>query len=93
MTIFRGSRYEHSTIDYVATNQKLIEKAVVLYTFSNLGLVKYWEHTYVQGERLDQIAYKYYKRPEYWWLIPEFNPALSDINNITPGTVLKIPNV
>lgn len=93
MAIYKGSRYEYSVIDYVATDSSLIEKELVLYAFSNLGLVRYWEHIYVEGERLDQISTQYYKRPEFWWLIPEFNPAIEDFNNITPGTVLRIPNV
>ena len=96
MTIYRGSRYEYSTIDYVATDPTdttFTEKPIVLYTFSKLGVLNYWEHTYVQGERLDQISFKYYKRPEYWWIIPEFNPDIGDFSNITPGTILRIPNV
>jgi hypothetical protein len=93
MAIYKGSRYEYSTVDYFSTETKSNDKPYVIYLFSNLGLVSYWEHTYVDGERLDEIAYKYYKRPEYWWIIPEYNPAIADINNITPGTILKIPNV
>jgi phage tail protein X len=93
MTIYKGSRYEYSTIDYVATDEALEEKPIVYYSVSDLGLTNYWEHTYMQGERLDQLSYKYYKRPEYWWLIVEYNPAITDFNNIPAGTVLKIPNV
>jgi len=44
------------------------------------------------GDRLDLLAYTYYKNPEYWWIISMAN------NNITkgsmfpqPGTQLRIP--
>ena len=44
------------------------------------------------GDRLDLLAYTYYKNPEYWWVISMAN------NNITkgsmfpqPGTQLRIP--
>jgi hypothetical protein len=44
------------------------------------------------GDRLDLIAYTYYKNPEYWWIISMAN------NNVTkgsmfpqPGTQLRIP--
>lgn len=44
------------------------------------------------GDRLDTIAYSYYKDPELWWVISVAN------NNITkgsmfpaPGTQLRIP--
>jgi hypothetical protein len=93
MSIFKGSRYEYSTIDYVATTVDLIEEPYVLYTASDLGLTSYWEHTYIQGERLDSISYKYYKNSEYWWLIVEYNPQLNDFIDIAPGTILRIPNV
>jgi hypothetical protein len=93
MAIYRGSRYEYSTVDFFSTTVDGDEKAVVFYDFSNLGYVKYWNHQYIQGERLDQIAYKYYQKPEYWWIIPEYNPEITDLNNITPGTILRIPNV
>jgi hypothetical protein len=93
MPIYKGSRYEYSTIDYFKTKTNGIEKPYVMYMFSNLGRVNYWEHVYVAGERLDQIAFKYYSRPEYWWIIPEFNPQIKDLNAIPAGTVLKIPNV
>lgn len=93
MSIFKGSRYEYSTIDYVATNSNLIEEPIVFYTASGFGLTKYWEHTYVSGERLDHISYKYYKNSEYWWLIAEYNPVIVDFTNIKPGTILRVPNV
>lgn len=93
MTIFKGSRYEYSTIDYVSVKQNSNENPIVFYEVSELGLVTFYEHTYVSGERLDQIANKYYRRPEYWWIIPEFNPEVKDFINITPGRVLRIPNV
>ena len=93
MSIYRGSRYEYSTVDFFSTTVNGDEQAVVLYDFSNIGYVKYWNHQYIQGERLDQIAYKYYQKPEYWWIIPEYNPEITDLNNITPGTILRIPNV
>ena len=93
MAIYKGSRYEFSTIDFVATDSALHEKSLVLYKFSNLGMITFWEHVYTEGERLDQIAFKYYKRPEYWWVIPEYNPSITDFTEIVPGTVLRIPNV
>lgn len=93
MPIYKGSRYEYSTIDHFKTTTTGDVKPTVFYSFSDLNLTNYWLHTYMGGERLDEIAFKYYNRPEYWWIIPEYNPEILDINNITPGTVLRIPNV
>ena len=44
------------------------------------------------GDRLDLLAYSYYKNPEYWWIISSAN---NNINKgsmfLTPGTQLRIP--
>lgn len=93
MSIFKGSRYEYSTVDFFSTTPDGPENPVVFYQFSSLGLVRYWIHEYIAGERLDQIAYKYYQKPEFWWIIPEYNPELEDITAIPAGTLLRIPNV
>jgi hypothetical protein len=91
--IFKGSRYEYSTVDFFSPKTIKSEQPVIFYTFSTLGRLSYWEHQYVQGERLDQIASKYYQNPKSWWLIPEYNPEIVDFTAITPGTILRIPNV
>lgn len=93
MSIFQGSRYEYSTVDFISTETNGDSYPVVFYEFSNLGFISYTEHAYVQGERLDELSYKYYQRSGYWWWILEYNPNISDPFNIEPGTVLRIPNV
>jgi len=93
MTIYKGSRYEYSTVDFVSTTVNGDANPIVYYQLTKLPKITYTEHVYTQGERLDQLAYKYYKNPEYWWIIPEFNPEISDFTNIPTGTVIKIPNV
>lgn len=93
MTIFKGSRYENSVIDFISTDVNGDSLPVVFYEFSEPGLIVYQEHYYVAGERLDEIAHKYYKRPSLWWYILEFNPQITDVFNIEAGTVIRIPSV
>ena len=93
MAIYQGSRYEYSTIDYLSSTQNGSSFPVVFYSFSNLGYISYFEHTYVEGERLDEIAFKYYQRPGAWWYILEKNPEIHDPFNITPGTKIRVPSV
>jgi len=93
MTIYKGSRYEYSKIDFVQTAANADANPIVFYQISSIPTLSYFEHVYVEGERLDEIAYKYYKSSSYWWIIPEFNTQLTDFTNIPSGTVLKIPNV
>jgi hypothetical protein len=46
----------------------------------------------VDGDRLDNLAYTYYKDSSLWWVISTVN---SNVNGcslfITPGTQLRIP--
>lgn len=93
MAIYKGSRYEYSTVDYVSTKLNGDENPIVFYYLSSFSNVSYYEHQYVSGERLDQISVQYYKHPDYWWIIPEFNPQITDFTNIPDGTILRIPRV
>lgn len=47
-------------------------------------------HTVVEGDRIDNLAWKYYGNPHYGWIIAEANstPRPWDLK---PGTVLRIP--
>jgi len=91
--IFQNSRYYNQLIDYVAITQDGNANPIVYYEFDNPGKISWWEHQYVEGERLEQIAHQYYKRPELWWVIPEYNPTIVDFINIVPGTIIKVPRV
>lgn len=93
MTIYTGSRYEYSLIDYFSVKVGGNENPTIFYDFPDIGYLEYYSHIYKGGERLDQIAFKYYKRPGLWWLIVDHNPELNDPFDIKPGTILRIPNV
>jgi len=91
--IYQNSRYYNQLIDYLAFSTSGDGYPIVFYEFDSPGTVTWEEHIYSQGERLDQISQRYYKRPDYWWVIPEYNPEIDDFSNIVPGTVLRIPRV
>lgn len=93
MSIYKSSRYEYSVVDYVQTETDGPENPIVFYDISTFYNVTYYEHPYVQGERLDQISNKYYKTPGYWWAIVELNTHVEDFLNIPDGTILKVPRV
>jgi hypothetical protein len=44
----------------------------------------------IQGERLDEIAARYYGDPSLWRLIASFN-NIADPAHLTPGMILRIP--
>ncbi|MEI8129539.1 MAG: hypothetical protein WCG95_07995 [bacterium] len=91
--IYQNSRYYTQLIDYIALSSEGDNYPIVFYEFDTKGVSTWYEHIYAEGERLDFLSYKYFFRSDFWWLIAEFNPKISDFTNITPGTVLRIPRV
>ena len=93
MTIYKGSRYEYAVIDYITPSPYEPSTPIVFYAIGNLGSLKYREHQYSPGERLDTLSTMYYQTPKNWWIIVEANPEVLDFLHITAGTILRIPNV
>jgi nucleoid-associated protein YgaU len=93
MSIYQGSRYEYSVIDFVSIEPDADANAIVFYEFDDIGVISYREHTYKQGERVDNLAFDYYQDPNLWWVILDANPEIEDPTNIATGTVIRIPNV
>jgi nucleoid-associated protein YgaU len=45
-----------------------------------------------EGDRLDLLAYKFYRNPRKWWLIADANPdCLAPDQLLLPGRMLTIP--
>lgn len=93
MAINQGSRYEVSTVDYFSKVPGGEAYPIVFYKFDSLSKVSYFYHTYTVGETLYGLSNKYFKRPDLWWSIVEYNPEIQDFLNISAGTVLRIPSV
>lgn len=93
MTIYLGSRYEDSVVDFVSFTESTDAAPVVFYDFSDIGYIEYSEYVWKNGDRLDNVAMSFYRDPEKWWVIPEYNPEIVDIHNIPSGTTLRIPHV
>lgn len=91
MTIKRGSRYEYATIDFVQKTENGDLIPVLFYTLDLLNTLSYTEYTWKDNDRLDLLAYEAYGKPSFWWVIIEHNPEIKDLENIEPGTVLRIP--
>lgn len=91
--IYISSRYYNSTIDYLQLEYGSDIKPIVFYSFDDLYNKKYTTYTIAQGDRLDQLSYKFFGRPDMWWAIVEYNPEVQDFINLTPGITIRIPNV
>jgi hypothetical protein len=93
MAIRAGSRYETSVVDYFRKTPNGTTYPVVLYKFDDLTSVRFTIHTYVVGETLTSLSYRYYQRPDLWWVIAEYNPEVTDFVHLSGGTLLRIPSV
>ena len=87
--IFKGSRYEKvpvlqrtgpdgQTVSYLAI--RFIPSAPAGY-----------RHTFRAHERLDILAYNFYRNPEKFWLIADANDAMDPEDLLVPGEQLLIP--
>jgi nucleoid-associated protein YgaU len=48
-------------------------------------------HTFKGGERLDLLAWQFYRNPEKFWLIGDANSEMDPEDLMEPGKRLKIP--
>jgi nucleoid-associated protein YgaU len=91
MTIYLGSRYENSTVDFVDFSGQGYGAPIVYYRFNGIGRLTYNTYTWKEGDRLDKLSSDSYHYADDWWRIAEANPEIVDLQNIAPGTVLRIP--
>jgi hypothetical protein len=89
--IFKGSRYERVGV-YTATDadgQNVVALQLRVVPVTPAG----YYHTVIDGQRLDNLAYTYYRNPERFWLIADANAdaAMDTEDLITTGRTILIP--
>jgi hypothetical protein len=89
--IFLDSRYVDGTLTKTWNSRKQQYDLVVLRNWSTY-VQSYFYYTWVETDRLDNLATKYLGNPSMWWEIMDINPEILDPLTITPGTQLRIPN-
>lgn len=79
---------------YESTDEKnRFDKKRVLRTTIYPEIPKRADDIYIyaqEGDRLDVLAYKYYKDQTAWWIIAVAN-QISGTMSVPPGTQLRIP--
>ena len=84
------SRYENTPIKIVDNKQMItsgdayINRPIPIEQIKSV-VIKY------NGERMDQLAYKYLGSAHYWWIICKMNNLYGNFWRINPGTNLIIP--
>ena len=85
------SRYSQSTILPVQVGKQI--RFVIVpgeqadYTFN------YQFYQVLEGDRIDNIAFKFYGDPLRWWVIADANPQRLDWSSLIPGEVIRVPLV
>jgi hypothetical protein len=87
--IFKGSRYQNvGTYQVTGPNRQPVTALKIRFIPPTpAGFF----HTFTGGERLDLVAYKYYRNPEKFWLIADANTEMDPEDLLEPGRQLLIP--
>ncbi len=87
---FKGSRYEKlPTATYADASGRTIAYVTTRYILPTTAFIG---HTVVEGERLDLIAYQYFRDTERFWRICDANLATWPDDLLVIGAVLAIPS-
>jgi nucleoid-associated protein YgaU len=87
--IFRGSRYEKVGVYPVTTadGRAVTALKVRFIPPTPAGFV----HAYTADQRLDLLAFSFYRNPEKFWLIADANSEMDPEDLLEPGRPLRIP--
>jgi hypothetical protein len=87
--IFKGSRYEKVGVVQVAGPDGRAVSALDIRFIPPTPAG--YRHTFKAGERLDTLAYNFYRNPEKFWLIADANDEMDPDDLMEPGRRLLIP--
>jgi hypothetical protein len=87
--IFKGSRYENIPTYTVIgpAGESLTALRMRFIPDTPAGFV----HAYSADQRLDLLAYRFYRNPEKFWLIADANNEMDPEDLLDPGRQLLIP--
>lgn len=88
---FKGSRYAAVSVHEVTAADGTVVRYKKLRLIPPTKGVR--GHTVMQGERLDNIAYRHFRDPERFWRICDANLAMWPDDLVAqPGETILIPN-
>jgi hypothetical protein len=53
----------------------------------------YTPYQWVSGDRVDGLAKFYFGDETMWWIVADANPEIMVWDEVSPGTIIRIPNV
>jgi hypothetical protein len=89
--IFENSRYAATGVEttLTASGEEVRSVRIPSYYGRDFSARR---HTITEGERLEQLAWRYYRDPEAWWIIAVANPEILYPEDIPAGTEVRVPD-
>lgn len=87
--IFLDSRYADGTL-FKAWNARKEQYDLAVFRTWPSQLKSFFIYEWVETDRIDNLANRFYGEPNLWWMILDLNPEILDPQNIKPGTQLRI---
>lgn len=86
---FKGSRYEKlPTATYTDASGRTVTYVTTRYIAATTA---YIGHRVADGDRLDNLAYQYFRDPQRFWRICDANLATWPDDLLVPGAVIAVP--
>lgn len=86
------SRYVSNKVARVPDRNGVLQSAI-LPAYPQTLVFHYTEYEWANGDRVDLVAEAFYGDPAAWWRIARVNPEILIWDEVSPGTVIRIPNV
>lgn len=89
--IFDSSRYTDNRLA-VVTDPLGKQRVTILRPEPFNWSFRYRNYAWTLDDRIDQLARATYGDVNKWWIIARANPEIMDWIDISPGTVIRIPD-
>lgn len=88
--IFTDSRYANGYLQKNFDASKQTYELSVYREFPS-STRQFVYYTWRTRDRIDKLAARYLGDPKLWYRIADFNPEITNIFDLKPGTTLRIP--
>jgi phage tail protein X len=86
------SRYINNVVTLIDNSEGQAIATIVPNAPANVFFT-YTPYQFTGADRIDNLAYQFYGDSDVWWAIANANPEVLDWSNVTPGTILRIPDI
>lgn len=89
--LFADSRYARGTPQFLADSSGQRRKVVPPPSYYPMRFASR-QHVVREGDRLERLSFQYYGDPDRWWVIAAANSEVFYPEDLTPGSVIRIPD-